>query len=77
LAGSLRLYLPFVISVALLFLFDPVRHGQDDGFRALILAFGETAIALALYLLLSLGLNRDLAGTLSRLIRTRLKMAKP
>jgi len=74
---ALRLYLPFVISVALLFLFDPVRHGQDDGFRALILAFGETAIALALYLLLSLGLNRDLAGTLSRLIRTRLKMAKP
>lgn len=77
LGRALRLYLPFVLSVVLLFLFDPVRHGHDDGFWALIRAFGETAVALALYLLLALGLNRDLAGTVARVIQARMKTATP
>lgn len=67
----LRLYLPFLISVLLLFYFSPTRHGYGGGISVLASCAIETMVSLAAFLVAVFIFNRNDALLALRIIKSR------
>lgn len=63
-----RLIGPYVLSISLLFLMEPSRHGQIDSVAMAAQTIGETILAIAVFLIGTFLFNRDLVKALILLI---------